>query len=194
MMMSSNNNIVITAGQVLDSGDCGNGNIIGTSTFSHKYSPGRYAVDVVDNRSGGVGADDVDDDAISTQFPYCDSGYATTITTNATDCAHSTYDDETANVGGVGGGHQLTPADSSDAADDGAMTDIKLPAPPQPPQPPPNGIPASASTATVIPLQKQNLMSTYLHRIFNHCKVNIFFYKFLIALYGMFFSLLYTYI
>lgn len=149
-------NIVIPAGrQVLDYGDCGNG----TSHIGANYGTGPVG-------GGGVGFESSNEviTGNGSNFAHCDgvdgSSFdcanskatlklplaAATVTTSP-GAAAMTNEEVAAN-----GPHSSTQNSSAPGANTATST-------------------ANATPATAIPMKKQNLLSTYLHRIFNHCKV-----------------------
>lgn len=151
-------NIVIPAGrQVLDYGDCGNGtNPIGANYGSEPVGGGGIDFEsgnefITGNGSNftycdGVGGSNFDcaHSKATLQLPL-----ANTTATTSTGAATMTHED----VAGSGP-HSSTQNTSATGATTATTT-------------------ANATPATAIPMKKQNLLSTYLHRIFNHCKVII---------------------
>lgn len=149
-------NIVIPAGrQVLDYGDCGNG----TSHIGANYGPGSLV-------GGGVGFVS-DNEIIIGNGSNC--AYNNGLEGSSVDCAHSKATLQlplaaatvTTSAGAAAmtneevaasGPHSFTRNSSATGAITATTT-------------------ANATPATAIPMKKQNLLSTYLHRIFNHCKV-----------------------
>lgn len=147
-------NIVIPAGrQALDYGDCGNG----TSHIGANYGTAPVGGVV------GVGFESANEviTGNGSNFAYCDGADGGNF-----DCAHSKATLQlplaaatvTLSTGAAAMTHEDAAAgephsSTQNSSATGATTT------------------ANATPATAIPMKKQNLLSTYLHRIFNHCKV-----------------------